>query len=465
MNIATFDSKRILLGLLAATGCMSCTSPSFPPGTLTLLTGQEASAWTVDPKASSVQVSLLEAGTRNSLAEFTLPQLSQPDSQAPIISLGHGGPEGVQVNFEATAFDAEQNPVMHGVGSTFTLRGFDAASLYVFLGRSGFARPFGALFSEHRHPLLTVWPNGYLFVNGSDTTGTDGAAFDVYNIARGSLLDDGPGFPLAAKSSASSHSQLLLVGDNATLWYDPVLATSTVAAAPPGLVFSEVIGGKTLLAADGTQYLVGAARSSGDPSDKVLRVDRDGTLHTLRLGTPRLGAAVAFVAGNLLIVGGADTGAGAEVLAAGATDFASLDLPADATQGAALAELTPSVALLIFGTDSAGAKLSTLRTLDLECTNDCTTTELGSLESSLDRVQAFTLVNQRVLVVGDAEDGETHALSLDLSSDTPIATEQSFRERRAGASAVLLPNGQVAVVAGDKPGSANPVSSIELFFP
>jgi hypothetical protein len=442
-----------LLGVLV----FGCSNDSLPDGNVELVVGQETNAWSMAPAAATVQVDLVQAGVHSTLANVPAPVLD--------ISLGSGGPQNIQANMEATAFDANGNPVMHGVGPTFTLTGFVDTAFYLFLGRQGFARPYGALQYEHKHPLLTVWPQQYLFVSGTDTAGADQTSLDLYDVAFTALQPNEPAFPQGATSSAAAGTMLLLLSDTQFSWLNLLTAATSAAGPPVGLAFSEVSGGRTLIAPDGTEYIVGATRSTGDPTNKVLEVDADGTLHALVLSTARLGAAATFVEGSLVIAGGSATGAGAEVFLPPGTSFTPLALPADPTTGAGLAELTPTSAILTGGHDPAAGTASPTRSIDLSCTSDCTATEIPSLALSLGNTQAFVVAPTEVLVVGESDDGETHAYSLDVSGDSPTPVEQALRERRIGASATLLPNGQVAIVGGDAPGSAAAVSTIELFFP
>ena len=448
--------KYTSLSFLFACTLVGCSTDDVSRGQLTLLVGQETNAWTVKPAAATVQVDMVQAGVHTSLATEPAPP--------GVITLGDGGPDA-EVSFEATAFDAQNNPVMHGVSSGVSLQGFDEAALFVFLGRSGFSRPVGALQYEHHHPQLTVWPNAYLLISGGDTAGSDPTQLDVLDIAVSSLVADAPAFPQAANGSAAVGTQVLLVGDTMSVWFDLVYTTSSPATPPPGLAFSEVSGGQTLQGPDGTQYLVGATRASGTPTDKVLQVNPDGTLATLVLSEPRLGAAAAMVEGNLVVVGGSASGAGGEQLAAGTTSFAPLSLPADETEGAGLAELTPTSLIIAGGHDATTGAASATRSIDLSCTDTCTATEIADLDLTLTGTRAFALSANRVLVVGDADDGQTHAFTLDVSGASPVSTEQVFREARSGASAALLANGQVAVAGGDDPSSGSAITSVELFFP
>jgi hypothetical protein len=452
-----FLLKQTSLAVFLSATFLGCSSEADPDGTLALEIGQEDGAWSAAPAAATVQVDMVQAGVHTTLA--TVPAAT--DS----IGLGSGGPENVQASFEATAFDAQQNPIMHGVTPTFSLQGFVDTQFYVFLGRTGFSRPSGSLVYEHRHPLLTVWPNEYLFITGTDTAGADPTNLDVYDVAFAAVLQQEPNFPQGTTSIVVSGTTLLMLSDTTNIWFDLSSSTSETATSPEGLAFSEVSGGRTLIAPSGTEYLVGSTRQTGDPTDKVLEVDADGTLHTLVLSVPRLGAAASFVEGNLVVAGGSATGAGADVLAPGASTFTALGLPADATQGAGLAELTPTSAILVGGQDPTSGAASPMRSIDITCTSACMPTPLGSLDLTLGLTQVFPVATTELLVVGETSDAVTHAFSLDVSSASPVATEQAFREPRAGASSVMLTNGQVAVVGGDDPTSGAGLSSLELFFP
>lgn len=453
------------LATLAGVWLLGCSSSPFAEGTLTLLTGQEKNAWASEPAAATVHVDILRGGIRTPLPDIDAPRGSGTADPFPVVPLGRGGPDGEKVSFEATAFDDQGNSVLHGLSTPVTVHGFDSAEYFVFLGRPGFARAYGALHVEHRHPLLTLWPNAYLFISGSDTAGADPKQLDVYNGALGSLLASAPVLPVGATSSASTRTKLLLIAEAGAVWLDLINGSTSAAAAPTGLAFSEVIGGKTFIARDNTQYIVGATRSVGAATDKVLRVDQDGSLHALELAAARLGAAAGLVEDRLLIAGGSASGAGAELFEPGSIASTPLELPADPRTGAALSELSESTALLTGGTDPKSEEVSGLRVLDLGCSGACGAQELGPLGLELGRLQTFALGPGRVLVVGESQDGETHALSLDLSDQSPVTVEQPFRERRAGASAALLANGQVAVVGGNDPESGAGIASIELFFP
>jgi hypothetical protein len=78
----------------------------------------------------------------------------------------------------------------------------------------------------------------------------------------------------------------------------------------------------------------------------------------------------------------------------------------------------------------------------------------------------FRLDAGKLLVTGDTADGETHAFSITTGDGAPGFAEQPLRERRKGASAVVLPSGQPGLVGGvSVDGADTAVSSMEAFVP
>ncbi len=132
------------------------------------------------------------------------------------------------------------------------------------------------------------------------------------------------------ESWAVAGFKVLLIDHEGAMWLDTWSGETAGVSAPDGLDLAQILGGETIVAADDTQYIVGATRTTDGPTNQVLRVDPDETLHLLKLGTPRLGAAATIVNGQLLVVGGAASGEGAEISNAAGTGFTQLPFPADA---------------------------------------------------------------------------------------------------------------------------------------
>jgi hypothetical protein len=298
----------------------------------------------------------------------------------------------------------------------------------------------------------------YLLVVDPDDT-----ALDVYNAAVWDLPSTVNPLPQKAKSLAVSGTELLMINDSDGAWVDLSTAATTAVDPPSGLTFAQVSGGRTLVASDGTCYVVGATRGTGLSTNKVLRVAPDGTLHTLLLGTPRLGAAATLVDDALLVAGGSTLGAGAELYSVGAAGFRALDLPADETRDAALVAMTGTTAWLVGGHDGTGASARSRR-IDTECLSDCVETELPHADVAVSHTSAFRLDSNVALVVGETEDEQNHAYLLDTSGDTPTLTEQPLKTPRSQASAALLPNGQVALVGGTDIATGEAALGLDVFF-
>ncbi|MEO6601004.1 MAG: hypothetical protein ABIQ16_14080, partial [Polyangiaceae bacterium] len=291
-------------------------------------------------------------------------------------------------------------------------------------------------------------------------------AIDVFDSGTWAQPTNEIPLPQTVKSIAIAGSALLMINDDQANWIDLTSSTTTPATPlPAGLrSFGDIAGGKTLVASDGTIYIVGATRTEGDPTNAIVQIDTAGVLHTLLLKTARLGAAATLVEDSLLVAGGSADGAGAELLPVSATTFNELELPADDTTGASLVELTSASALLAGGYDASGAPSPT-RSIDLGCSRKCSTTQFPKASLSIGRASAFRLADNVALIVGETDDEETHAYLLDASGDEATLTEQALRTPRSQASATPLPNGQVAIVGGTELATGNPALSLDVFFP
>jgi len=439
----------LLLCSCALTGCDTST---LPDGALGFVTSPDEDPWSGAPAVAHVQVELVQGTTRSTLADVAAP----PGS----VSLGNGGPSDVVAHFEATGLTSAGDPVVFGSSIPFYVQGFAGAYVPVFVARKGgFASAPTALLAPHVRPLSALASQAYLLVVGSAD-----AAIDVYDSGTWAAPTNEVPLPQTVKSMAISGVALLMINDDKATWID-LTSSATVTAAPPaGLTFADVVGGQTLVASDGTIYIVGATRPEGDPTNKVLQIDTSGNLHTLLLNTARLGAAAALVEDALLVAGGSADGTGAELLAVSATSFSELALPADDTTGAALVELTSASALLAGGHDASGAPAAT-RTIDLGCAKKCSTTELPKTSLSIARASAFRIDENIALVVGETDDEETHAYLFDASGDEATLMEQALRTPRSQASATQLPNGQVAILGGTALDTGNPALSLDVFFP
>jgi len=459
-----------ILWLAAFTTLVACSSADPPaPPEVHLLVGQENETWSAEPAPTRVQIELVESTRRRVIGEASAP--------ASVITIGNPGlAQQALASFEATGLDAAGTPIVHGASVTYVVFDLNSVVIPIFVARSSsWSRPLENLEHARNYPVAIVASHRYLIAAGGEVKDVSPAVPDVYDTINWRAVKDEqrPPFPRAPKTMVlvEAAAALLCIDDTGATWnlleaYPPRIANEP---APAGLAFSEVAGGEVFELRDAnlnvtSTFVVGATRTSGDPTSKVLRVDDKGNLRALTLAVPRLGAAAGVVAGNLVVWGGSAEGAGAEVLTRSEDAFSPLPFPPDATAGLGLAALDGTTAVLAGGKDPMTGAAAALRTFDVICTADCATAELAAAPMALQRTHVFPLAAGNLLVTGDSDDGEFHAFSVLTSSGTPEIAERPLRERRKGATSLLLPTGQPGVLGGEDPESGAPAMSVEAFF-
>jgi hypothetical protein len=255
-------------------------------------------------------------------------------------------------------------------------------------------------------------------------------------------------------------SVVLGVGADFANWYDLDYGRFQVAELPSGLTsFAEIAGGQAIAGPEGSAFIVGGTRS-GEPTDKVLAISKTGQLSTIVLIGARSGAAASWIEGRgLVVAGGSEAAAGAELLAPGATAFVPLAYPPDGARGASLAALDSARVLRIGGKLPDASPAPTVE-LSLACGTDCVATPRG-LATGLDEARSFVLGAEQVLNVGLDATGETRALLLEGDQQVPVP----LREPRRHASAARLPTGHVAIVGGTRVSDGSQARAVELFTP
>jgi hypothetical protein len=435
---------------------LGCSEQLVPPGEGVITLGQETNTWTEAPAAVTAHVDKVLASGGSTVTVTNGP--------APLarFSLGNGGAGYYQV----TGLDAQGATRVWGRTLQLDPASFAGVLLPVFVGRAGaFSRaPQGLADAQGRSPPAVLVGGRYLLVAG----GQSGSSVRVstYDIA---LWDEQQSADIGCPAKtcqfeslavAGNSDSVIAIGDTWAIGFDVGLSTAGDVQLPAGLdSWADVAGGRTIVAPDGSAYVVGATRAS-PPTSSVLAIAADGTKSGLTLDTPRAGAAATWVDGRgLVVVGGSASEPGAEILPAGGSAFTPLGFAADATTGAALAPLDSTTVLRAGGRDAHGAYAPTVE-LSLNCTSSCqmTTTKLPPIQ--LDSAQGFGLDSGEVLVVGRDASGATGAVSIDAGSISPVA----LREPRNAASAIALPNDQVAVFGGsDADGAA--AESMEIYSP
>ncbi|HKQ68939.1 MAG TPA: hypothetical protein VJT73_06360 [Polyangiaceae bacterium] len=454
-RLARFGSQLLVAASLG------CGTDEALPASAELLTGHEIDAWSAMPAPATVRVDLAQGEQRTKLAEGRAPASIFDIDPASI-------PRGTIAALGARAFDASGAVVLNGATVPFFINNIAGVRVPIFLARTGgWSRPPGTLERAHQHAAVAVAGHQYLIAAGGDTLASGNAAFpDFYDVANWTTLKGQAPLPRAPKSLVAVSLGLLVVDGEGATWLDLTTNKTNAAAPPDGLSFAEVTGGDTVALPSRVQFLIGGTRADGTPTNKVVRIDTDGHFRTVLLAAPRLGAAAAVVGGKLFVVGGSvgSEGAGAEVLNAGEDAFEPVALAADGSSGLAVEALEGSTAILVGGSDAAGAAMP-VRTFDTSCATACATTTVGEMPIALRRTRAFAQKAGEVLVVGESADSETHAFSVTVTGGVATVAERALRERRIGATALLLPNGQVGVVGGLKTEGTDPVTTIEAFFP
>jgi hypothetical protein len=436
---------------------------------LDIITGQETDAFTKNPAVTRVDVTAVSSGG----------EVSVKASAAPGGSLDFGEvPDDLVFRFEVTGVDATGATVVRGRSlSGILLSAVSGDAVPVFAQRIGaWARPPGGLPAGHvGGPAVSLAERYLVSTGGSSATDADGAAVDpkateFYDLfSYGGLV--GPTFPRLPRSSVARTQVMLLIDDAGATWVDFSSGFYFEETLPEGLAsFADVAGGKTVDAPDGRSFVIGATKtgtptSTPTPTKAVLVVNTDGSLDAIELSAPRAGAAAVWLEGvGLVVAGGNATDPGVEVLAPGATAFASRAFPPDGASGAGAVVADPERIALIGGV-LEGAPAPT-RTLDLRCSSACAPIPLpaASLPVVLASTTVYALGSGEVIAIGDEASGDALTRSFRVTLNEPSATELPLREPRKGASTVPAPNGTLALLGGVHP-DGTPALSIEMFFP
>ena len=422
--------------MLVAAACGST-----PTGTITLTTGGESDALTRAPAPTNLEVDAIDQdGGVTTLATTKLPAAN--------IDLGEHAQQSI-VDLRVQAKDDSGKVLLTGTSLPIELGALAGTSVPIFIERTGeFARMPGTIGDARESPVPALVIGRYVLWGGGGTGGDKSS--QIYDTASLSSLSSPPTLPRVPASIAEVGTDILVIDSNGATWLELSDSTTGDATVPSGGAFAEVAGGITVQADPGVSYVVGATRTTGDASARVLRIDTDGTLTFLALTEPRLGAGATWVSGRgLVVVGGSNSGAGAEILPPGATAASTaLSYPADETTGIGVAPLDGSHVLVAGGADSAGNP-APIRVLDLGCSGTCTPTTWANGPSiALSPSQAFSLGfggNQEdALLFGDDTAGTSHVFRLGPNG----STELQFKVPRRGARAVALDIPAIAVVGG-----------------
>lgn len=291
-----------------------------------------------------------------------------------------------------------------------------------------------------RSPSVTLPSPHVRMVVGRYLLAASGKGASLYDLLLLRAFTSPPQMPREAWSLATYGTTAIAIDDKGGSTVELSTGQTTELATPSGGTFAEVAGGTTILANDGTQYIVGATRG-GAPTARVLRLGTDGALTFVALSSPRAGACATWVPGRgLVVVGGSATAPGAEVLAPGAAIGAPLPFPPDATQlcGAGTLDTGHVVVAGGVGGTAAGA-----RVFDLACSAACAPS-IWPGAVPLRRADVVALAADAAFVVGDDADGNSHAYRASAAG----VLEVPFRVPRKGARLATMPYRALAVVGG-----------------
>ncbi|WP_437820367.1 hypothetical protein [Sorangium sp. So ce1078] len=442
--------------------------------TIEVVPGHEAAAFQEDPPVARIEVTATAAE-----GDVTVSAAAAPGGELDFGEI----PAERAYTFEVRGVDAGGATVVRGrSASGIYLAGVTGEVLPLFAQRLGqWARPPGGLAASRVGAPGAALAERYLMLTGGAVAGDaaaddlDPARIDGYDLAAWGGSASGGALPRAARSLVVRANLLLTLDDGGATWTDVASGQSAEAPLPAGLVsFAEVAGGRTVEAADGRSFVVGAARAGqaaeapGEPSDAVLVVGADRTLSVARLRHARAGAAAVWVEGvGLVVAGGGAEGAdaaGLEVLGDGATAFQPRPFPPDAARGAGAAVTAPGEIVLVGGVQGGAA--APTRRLAPGCAGACAAVEIAgaALPAAIADVAAFTLPGGRILAVGSeaGAGGLTRSFLVDLAAAQ--VEELPLREPRRGATVVPAPNGTLALLGGVH-AEGTPALAVETFFP
>jgi hypothetical protein len=426
--------------LLSRLRCLLTVAPVFtvacsstPSGALQLITGEETDTFSRSPVPTRLQVDSADSSGKKT----TLATASLPTSNVDLGSLATDGTGTIQV----TGTGADGGRLVYGQSLPLEYGALDGTTIPIFVQRTGELARMPPLSDARSSPTLAVLAGRFLFVGaGSNLSLTT----QLYDFASFQALANPPTLPRVPTSVVFVGSVAWLIDDGGATQFDFSDNTQVEVTAPAGGAFSEIAGGATVYASDGSQYVVGATRSAM-PTSTVLAVDPNGTSPTwVHLSDVRLGAAATWVDGRgLVVAGGSEALPGVEIIAPGAQVGSPLCYPPDSSNGSAAVMLDGEHVLLAGGETPAG-KDAGVRVIDLTRTSACVPMPWAALPAPLITAQAFASDASNALVVGDDQGGTTHVFRVTDSTATEVPTKVGH----TGARAIVSPVSNVVLYGG-----------------
>lgn len=361
----------VACAVLASSGASSgCSHAS---GTIELVTDDEAGTFTQDPVPTILQISEVSYLSDGGVSTMPLVRAALPVTS---IDLGNQS-QNTQTILTVTGFSADGGAVIFGASVPLFFGSLNGDTIPIFVQRTGqFARLPGTLFlpdggaDTRASPVLAVFNADFLLVAGGDQPGNDDAGTggdagapplsettQIYDFSQLVPYSAPPTMPQPVQSIGFDGTLGYLFDADAGSYFDFANSSQGAISLPDGGgSFADLAGGATIVdPATGNEYIVGATRTSGSPSQYVQVIEpADAGVGWITLGTARLGATAVWLPSQnaLAIVGGntaSDAGAGVEVIYSGNSVATPLPFPADLTTGAGAVVLNNGLVLLAGG--------------------------------------------------------------------------------------------------------------------
>ena len=427
--------------LCAATAHCSHTAS----GTLLLDLGKETDALTRAPAIVQIRVDSVDAsGNAKTISTASLP--------ASAIDLGWMNVDAV-ATLRVLGLDSTGSALVGGQSLAIRFGIADGQTLPIFVQRVGELARLPQAPSETRiGPTLATAVGGrYVFIAG----GTDSAASlspQLYDLLELTTVASPPTLPRAPKSVAVVGAVAWLIDEMGATQYDLSNGASAVVVGPSGGSYADIAGGATVVTKGGSQYVVGATRTTGAPTNKILALDASGNPSWLTLTTPRLGAAAAWSdTTGLVVAGGSAAGAGVEIVEivrTAATTGSALAYPSDPSVGAGAASLDGDRFVLLAGGILPDGSDAGVRVVDLACASQCALASWTALPTVITSAQAFSIDEASGVVVGsEPSSATTHLFRVTSGNATEIPTRVPHQGARALASPIG-PRGSVLLAGG-----------------
>jgi hypothetical protein len=415
-------SRRISSLVAVLLGLGACAVPA--ESSIQLVTGEEVDVVSRTPQVVEILVEKVSLeGARTELARAKL--------FSPSLDLGSMVQREVGA-LSITGLDAAGVAVVRGDSLFLQWGALEHMTLEVFVQRTReFARlPRGpSVGSSERTAILA---SRYVLTTAGDQA-------SLYDLLRLTTLAPRT-LPRVPRSLVTGGTSALLLDQHGASLID--LGTGAVSSfdAPSGGAFAEAAGGRTIPSPDGTQFVVGATRTDGGASARILIVDPSGRTTFASLNTAREGACAAYVEGRGLVVFGGSSGPEPiEVLAPGATTAAVLAQTSTAPRGCSATPLDGAHVAIAGGIASD----SPVAVVDLGCTGTCPPTPWrGAIP--LVQAESLALGPEAIFLVGEDSSGVTRA----FRASPAELREIPLRTPRRGGRLLRSPTGSLLVVGG-----------------